>query len=63
MSTVLEAAAAVALGMRVLGISCITNIAVNAKALAETSHQEVVDTANNASMELEKFLRALSQEL
>jgi purine-nucleoside phosphorylase len=62
MSTVLEASAAVAAGMRVLGISCITNVAVTSKGLAETSHSEVVDVASKASSRLDRLLRAVCRE-
>ncbi|MBM3269529.1 MAG: purine-nucleoside phosphorylase [Candidatus Sericytochromatia bacterium] len=62
MSTVLEASAAIDAGMRVLGISCITNIAVTNKGLAETSHAEVVDVAGKASSRLDRLLRAVCLE-
>ncbi|MBU6429621.1 MAG: YqeG family HAD IIIA-type phosphatase, partial [Cyanobacteria bacterium REEB65] len=41
MSTVLEAASGCGEGLRILGISCITNVAVTSVGLAETSHEEV----------------------
>lgn len=59
MSTVLEATSAHACGLRVLGISCITNVAVTAVGLAKTSHGEVVDVARKASGKLDLLLRAL----
>ncbi|HEY9900354.1 MAG TPA: purine-nucleoside phosphorylase [Pantanalinema sp.] len=58
MSTVLEAAYASSRGIRVLGISCITNIAVTAEAQAATSHGEVVDVAKMASEAMNLALRA-----
>ncbi len=62
MSTVLEATAATAEDMRVLAISCITNVAVTTKGLAETSHEEVVDVASKASSRLDRLLRAVCRE-
>jgi purine-nucleoside phosphorylase len=56
---VLEATAACSLGLRVLGISCITNVAVTTEGLAETSHEEVVDVARKASERLDALLRVL----
>lgn len=58
MSTVPEAAYATSRGLRVLGISCITNIAVTAEAQATTSHGEVVDVAKKASRAMDLTLRA-----
>lgn len=58
MSTVPEAAYATSKGLRVLGISCITNIAVTAEAQATTSHGEVVDVAKKASRAMDLTLRA-----
>lgn len=57
MSTVPEVARAASAGMRVVGISCITNISVTPKGAAETSHQEVVDVAKAASANMEAVLR------
>jgi purine-nucleoside phosphorylase len=51
MSTVPEAVAAVALGMRVLGVSCITNAAG-----AESSHEEVLATARTGAESLQAVL-------
>lgn len=59
MSTVLEASAAASASQRVLGISCITNVAVTTAGLAQTSHAEVVDVAQRASAHLEQLLTAL----
>lgn len=58
MSTVPEAAYATSRGLQVLGISCITNIAVTAEAQATTSHTEVVDVAKMASAYMDAALRA-----
>ncbi|MEB3222765.1 MAG: purine-nucleoside phosphorylase [Candidatus Sericytochromatia bacterium] len=58
MSTVPEAARARARGMRVLAISCITNISITPQGASETSHQEVVDVAKAASANMEALLQA-----
>jgi purine-nucleoside phosphorylase len=57
MSTVPEAARAASAKMKVIAISCITNISVTPKGAAETSHQEVVDVAKGASANMEAILR------
>jgi purine-nucleoside phosphorylase len=57
MSTVTEANYAVAHGMEVMGISCITNVAVSPDAQASTCHEEVVDVAKKASQDLDVVLR------
>jgi len=62
MSTVLEAVIAQSLGLRVAAISCITNVAVTPKGLAETSHEEVVDVARQASTRLDRLLRAVCRD-
>jgi purine-nucleoside phosphorylase len=51
MSTVPEAAAAAALGLPVLGVSCVTNVAGT-----EASHEEVLATAKAASQDLRTIL-------
>jgi purine-nucleoside phosphorylase len=51
MSTVPEAVAAAALGLRVLAVSCITNVAAN-----EPTHEEVLDAARSASGPLKRVL-------
>ncbi|MEB3197631.1 MAG: purine-nucleoside phosphorylase [Candidatus Sericytochromatia bacterium] len=58
MSTVPEVARAHSLGMRVVALSCITNISITPTGAAETSHQEVVDVAKAASAHMETLLRA-----
>ncbi|MGE5707228.1 MAG: purine-nucleoside phosphorylase [Bacteroidota bacterium] len=58
MSTVPEAVYAATHGMKVLAISCITNVAVSPAAQASTCHEEVVDVAKQASEKLDKVLRA-----
>lgn len=57
MSTACEAAAARHAGMRVCGISCITNLAAGISPVA-LSHQEVFDTANRVA----PFFRQLVRE-
>lgn len=57
MSTVPEAARAASHDMKVIAVSCITNISVTPKGAAETSHQEVVDVARMASQNMEAVLR------
>lgn len=57
MSTACEAAAARHAGMRVCGISCITNLAAGISPVA-LSHQEVFDTANRVA----PFFRQLVKE-
>lgn len=52
MSTVPEVIAARHMGMNVLGLSCITNAAAGVKEGAILSHNEVIDTAHDASRRL-----------
>ena len=54
MSTVPEAVAGVAIGMRVLGISCVTNVAGSA-----ATHQDVLASARAAASDLRKILARL----
>lgn len=61
MSTVPEAEMARDLDLDLLGISCITNIAVTAEAQAETSHGDVVDVARKASLRMDALLRGACQ--
>ena len=63
MSTVPEALWAHALGLDVLGISCVTNVTHHVDALASTSHEEVVEVAQEASLKLERLLKELLPRL
>lgn len=56
MSTVPEAARAASHDMKVVAISCITNISITPTGAAETSHQEVVDVAKAASEKMQSLL-------
>lgn len=58
MSTVPETIAAGYLGMKVLGISCITNMATGISKVKH-SHEEVLKTANMASENLCKWVKEL----
>ncbi len=57
MSTACEATAGHHAGMRVCGISCITNLAAGIS-LTPLSHQEVFDTANRVAPYFRKLVRA-----
>lgn len=63
MSTVPEAMWAMSLGMDVLAISCVTNVTHIIEALALTSHQEVVEVAQQSSQRLERLLKRLLLKL
>jgi len=58
MSTVPEVIAAAHLGIEVLGISCITNLATGVSD-HEHSHESVVATAQMAEKKIERWVRAL----
>ncbi|MEV0360345.1 purine-nucleoside phosphorylase [Nocardia sp. NPDC050697] len=62
MSTVLEAIAARALGVRVLGISLVTNLAAGVTG-ANLSHAEVLAEGNAAAPRLGKLLRGILERL
>lgn len=62
MSTVLETAMAVALGMRVLGISCITNKGTGTSP-AKLDHAEVTEVANRVKENFARLLRRTITEL
>lgn len=63
MSTIPEAIWAQALGMDVVCFSCVTNITYDPKALAHTSHEEVVQVAQQSSDRLNCLLQALLRRL
>jgi purine-nucleoside phosphorylase len=62
MSTVPEVITARALGMRVLGVSCITNLACG---LANTpiTHAEVIETTTIAAEKFQRLVRAIIRTL
>ncbi len=62
MSTVPETIAAVHLGVRVLGLSCITNMAAGIS-LNKLTHQEVVENSKLALKNLEDLIRTSTPEL
>lgn len=61
MSTVPETTAAVYLGMRVLGFSCITNMATGI-AKTKHSHEEVLQVANASAGSLALLIKTLMEE-
>lgn len=62
MSTVLEAAAGAAAGLRVAAVSCITNVAAS-KAGAPLSHEEVMETGRAVAARFRKLLADATQPL
>jgi purine-nucleoside phosphorylase len=62
MSTVLEVLAARQLGLRVLGISCISNVAAGLSD-APLSHEEVKDTAARARSRFESLLTGILESI
>ena len=62
MSTAIEAIAAAHMGLRVLGISCLTNKNLP-DCMASTSHQEVLEMAGRASTDMALLLEAVAAAL
>ena len=62
MSTVLEVIAANHMGMRVLGISCITNMAAGMLP-QKLNHEEVMETASRVSGQFAALLRSVGRGL
>ncbi len=62
MSTVLEVIAAKHMGMRVLGVSCITNLAAGISP-EPLSHEEVTETATRVRAKFEGLLRGVLEKL
>ena len=62
MSTVAEAIAATHMGMQVLGISCVTNVAAGLSG-EKLDHQEVLETGQRTSRTFVKLLTALLPRL
>lgn len=62
MSTAIEAIAARHMGMRILGISCLTNQNLP-DCMAATSHQEVLDMAGRASSSMADLVEAVARAL
>lgn len=63
MSTVLEAIAANHMGMKVVGISCVTNMAAGVVPLTRINHEEVLETGAMVRDTLVRFLKALLPRL
>lgn len=62
MSTAIEAIAAAHMGLRLMGLSCLTNKNLP-DCMAQTSHQEVLDMAGRAAADMALLLEAVAQEL
>jgi len=62
MSTAIEAIAAAHMGMRLMGLSCLTNKNLP-DCMAETSHQEVLDMAGRAAADMAMLLEAVAQAM
>ncbi len=63
MSTVLEVIAAVHMGMKVLGLSCVTNMAAGVLPQQKINHEEVLETGMAVRETLVRFLKALLPRL
>jgi len=63
MSTVLEAIAANHMGMKVLGISCVTNMAAGIIPQSRINHEEVLEAGVQVRDTLVRFLKALLPRL
>jgi purine-nucleoside phosphorylase len=63
MSTVLEVIAANHMGMRSLGISCVTNMAAGVVPLTRINHEEVLETGIMVRETLVRFLKGLLPRL
>jgi purine-nucleoside phosphorylase len=63
MSTVPEVIVANHMGMKVLGISCVTNMAAGVIPLQKINHEEVLETGAMVRDTLVRFLKALLPEL
>ncbi len=63
MSTAPEAIWAKAIGMKVIGISCITNSTYYENAMSETSHEEVVMVAKKASQDIDTLLKSVISKI
>lgn len=59
MSTVPEAIVANYCGIRVLGISCISNVAAGVKGAQKLSHEEVIETTNAAKTSFKALLKEI----
>jgi len=62
MSTINEVSLAVALGIRVAGISCITNLSTGISD-QKLSHDEVTDVANRVKQSFTELLNGVIQEI
>lgn len=62
MSTACEAVALRHMGMRVMGISCITDMAI-VNTTFETSHEEIQKVANRAGEQLQKLVKEVVRRI